>query len=304
MNTEGQDCSAGGELSIADRWITSRLGHTIGQARNQFSQYRFDLASQALYEFAWYEYCDWYLELCKPVLQSDTSTAAQKRGTRHTLLQVFEGYLRLLHPLMPFVTEEIWQSIAPLAGIKIDPARNTIMLQPYPKVSDFPIDSDADHAIAPIKAAILGPRQIRGQLDVPQSRKITLYFKSSNINDWPAIENNLPLVIGAANVSNVVHVQDESTLPPTALQVVDGRSLYAPLSELIDDVDAELVRIEKRKSKTAQELTKCENKLSNANFIANAPPAVVEQERERIANFKAELQQLTEQTQRVASLRK
>jgi len=257
-----------------------------------------------LYEFAWYEYCDWYLELCKPVLQSETSTAAQKRGTRHTLLQVFEGYLRLLHPLMPFVTEEIWQSIAPLAGVKIDPTRNTIMLQAYPHVSDFPIDAAADQAIAPIKAAILGPRQIRGQLDVPQSRKITLYFKSGNATDWQAIQDNMSLVIGAANVLNVIHIENEATLPPTALQVVDGRSLYAPLSELIDDVDAEIARIDKRKSKTAQELTKCENKLNNANFVANAPPAVVEQERERIANFKAELAQLTEQAQRVASLRK
>ncbi|HVY24740.1 MAG TPA: valine--tRNA ligase [Steroidobacteraceae bacterium] len=304
MNTDGQDCSAGGELSIADRWIKSRLGHTIEQVRNQFNHYRFDLASQALYEFAWYEYCDWYLELSKPVLQSESSSAAQKRGTRHTLLQVFEGYLRLLHPLMPFVTEEIWQSIAPLAGVKIDPSRNTIMLQAYPKISEFPVDADADQAIAPIKAAILGPRQIRGQLDVPQSRKITLYFKSGNAHDWPAIENNLALVMGTANVSAVIHVSDESSLPPAALQVVDGRSLYAPLSELIDDVDAELNRIEKRKARTTQELAKCENKLSNANFVANAPAAVVEQERERIVNFKAELQQLTEQAQRVALLRK
>ncbi len=303
MNTEGHDCNAG-ELSIADRWIKSRLGHTVEQVRNQLDQYRFDLASQALYEFAWYEYCDWYLELCKPILQSDSSSAAQKRGTRHTLLQVFEAYLRLLHPLMPFVTEEIWQSIASLSGAKINPERNTIMLQSYPKASDFPIDAAADQAIAPIKAAILGPRQIRGQLDVPQSRKITLYFKSSNASDWQAIQDNMALVIGAANVSDVVHVENDASLPPTALQVVDGRSLFAPLSELIDDVDAEIARIEKRKAKTVQELTKCESKLSNANFIANAPPAVVEQERERIAAFKAELQQLTEQAQRVAALRK
>jgi valyl-tRNA synthetase len=205
---------------------------------------------------------------------------------------------------MPFVTEEIWQSIAPLSGVKIDPARNTIMLQPYPKVSDFPIDTVADQAIAPIKAAVLGPRQIRGQLDVPQSRKVTLYFKSANASDWPALRDNMALVIGAANVLSVVHVEDEASLPPTALQVVDGRSLFAPLSELIDDVDAEIARIDKRKAKTAQELAKCESKLSNASFVANAPPAVVEQERERIANFKAELQQLTEQAQRVASLRK
>ncbi len=301
MNTEGQDCGSSGacEYSVADRWIRSRLGHTIEHTRKRFEEYRFDLASQALYEFAWYEYCDWYLELCKPVLQSDSASAEQKRGTRQTLLQVFEGYLRLLHPLMPFITEAIWQSIAPLA----DKHGDTIMLQSYPKTVDFPIDVAADNAIAPIKAAILGPRQIRGQLDVPQSRKITLYFKAANAGDWQAITDNLTLVQGAANVADIIEVKDEASLPPTALQVVDGRSLYAPLKELIDDIDAELARIEKRKTKTAQELSKCENKLSNANFVANAPPEVVEQERARIAAFKAELAQLEEQAKRVATLR-
>jgi valyl-tRNA synthetase len=301
MNAEGQDCGSGGdcEYSIADRWIRSRLGHTVEQTRKQFEAYRFDLASQALYEFAWYEYCDWYLELCKPVLQSDSATAEQKRGTRQTLVQVFEAYLRLLHPLMPFITEEIWQSVAPLAG----KSAATIMLQPYPKMADFPIDAAADAAIAPIKAAILGPRQIRGQLDVPQSRKITLYFKAAQSGDWQAIADNLTLVLGAANVSNIIEVKDETSLPPTALQVVDGRSLYAPLKELIDDIDAELKRIDKRKAKTAQELAKCENKLSNANFVANAPAEVVQQEHARIAAFKAELAQLEEQAKRVATLR-
>ncbi|MGE3532273.1 MAG: valine--tRNA ligase, partial [Steroidobacteraceae bacterium] len=310
MNVEGQDCGDAAEsptgdadgaceYSVADRWIRSRLGHTVEQVRKRFDEYRFDLASQALYEFAWYEYCDWYLELCKPVLQSDSATAEQKRGTRQTLVQVFEAYLRLLHPLMPFITEEIWQSIAPLAGRKAD----TIMLQAYPLTSDFPIDNAADNAIAPIKAAILGPRQIRGQLDVPQSRKITLYFKSAQTGDWQAIQDNLTLVQGAANVSNIIEVKDEADLPPTALQVVDGRSLYAPLKELIDDIDAELARIEKRKAKTMQELAKCENKLGNANFVANAPADVVAQERARIAAFKAELAQLEEQAKRVATLR-
>ncbi len=301
MNTENQDCGLEGkcEYSVTDRWIRSRLGHTIEQTRKQFEAYRFDLASQALYEFAWYEYCDWYLELCKPVLQSDTATVEQKRGTRQTLVQVFEAYLRLLHPLMPFITEEIWQAIAPLAGRKAE----TIMLQAYPKPAEFPIDIAADNAIAPIKAAILGPRQIRGQLDVPQSRKITLYFKSAAPTDWQVIQDNLTLVQGTANVSSIIEVKDEAGLPPTALQVVDGRSLYAPLKELIDDVDAELTRIEKRKARTQAELDKCEKKLSNANFVANAPAEVVEQERARIAAFKTELAQFEEQAKRVATLR-
>ena len=137
MNTEGQDCGQQGgevEYSPADRWIRSRLGTTIAEVRARFAEYRFDLAAQALYEFAWYEYCDWYLELSKPALQSDDASAAQKRGTRQTLVQVLEAYLRLLHPMMPFITEEIWQSVAPLAA-ETGP---TIMLQPYPAATEFP----------------------------------------------------------------------------------------------------------------------------------------------------------------------
>ncbi|MFL6576235.1 MAG: valine--tRNA ligase, partial [Povalibacter sp.] len=158
MNTEGHDAGFGEgecEFSVPDRWIRSRLGATVEEVRRQLSDYRFDLAAQTLYEFAWYEYCDWYLELCKPALQSDSSSTAQKRGARRTLLEVLEGCLRLLHPFMPFVTEEIWQAVAPLAQRKGE----TIMLQPYPKSSDFPIDTAAEEAIAPIKAVVLGVRQ-------------------------------------------------------------------------------------------------------------------------------------------------
>jgi valyl-tRNA synthetase len=304
MNTEGQDCGSGGvcEYSSADRWIRSRLGSTIEQAHTQFTQYRFDLAAQALYEFAWHEYCDWYLELCKPILQSDTSSAAQKRGTRQTLLQVFEGYLRLLHPLMPFVTEEIWQSIVPLTDRQIDPQRNTIMLQPYPVVTDFPISTAAETAIVPIKAAILGARQIRGERDVPQSKQVSAYFMPPPGHDYKLNASTLMLIASIANIGKL-EIMDADKVPPASMALVDGFTMYIPLAELIEDIDAELGRIAKRRAKTAQELAKCESKLSNANFIANAPAEVVEQERTRIANFKAELAQFEEQAKRVAGLR-
>lgn len=306
MNTEGQDngtaaaSSATVEYSIPDRWIRSRLGTTIEEVNRLLAEYRFDLAAQAMYEFAWYEYCDWYLELSKPALQSETSSAAQKRGARRTLLEVLEASLRLLHPLMPFITEEIWQAVAPLAGKQAP----TIMLQPYPARMEFPADAAAERAITPIKAAILGVRQIRGQLDVARSRQIPVFVKASSPEDWHLIDSSAELIRFLANVSDIKSIEDESALPPTAMQLIDGQAIHAPLASLIDDPDAELARLAKRKAKTLQEITRCEAKLSNQNFVANAPASVVEQERARIADFKHEIAQIEEQERRVAQLKK
>ncbi len=301
LNTAGQDCGESGECeySLPDRWIRSRLAFTVATVRTRFAEYRFDLAAQALYEFAWYEYCDWYLELSKPALQSDEFSPARKRGTRKTLVTVLEAYLRLLHPLMPFITEEIWQSAAPLAG-RTGP---TIMLEAYPALNDFPQDAAAEQAIAPLRAAILGPRQIRGQLDVPRSRALSIYAKVAP-EDRAAIEDNMALIRAVANVTRVTLVDDESAVPPASMALIEGRSIYIPLSELIDDVDAELTRMEKRKLKTQQELSKFRAKLANANFVANAPAEVVAQERQRVADFTRDLQQLDDQMKRVAALRK
>ncbi|HKQ82817.1 MAG TPA: valine--tRNA ligase [Steroidobacteraceae bacterium] len=303
MNTEGQDTGIEGECeyTVADRWIRSRLAATIDEVRARLHDYRFDLAAQALYEFAWYEYCDWYLELSKPVLQSDASSAALKRGTRQTLVHVLETYLRLLHPFMPFVSEEIWQSVAPLAGRSGE--TGTIMLQPYPNATEFARDPVAEQAIAPIKAAILGPRQLRGQLNVPQSRAITLYFKSNDAADERALEESRTVVTAVGNIKALHFITDDAHLPPAAITIIDGRSIYAPLSELIDDVEAEIARLNKLKSKVAQDLARAENKLSSEKFVQNAPAEVVEQERTRVASFRSEIEQLEQQARRVASLK-
>jgi valyl-tRNA synthetase len=309
MNLEGDSVSSSppslsslsspSSLSMPDRWIRSRLGATIETVRARIVEYRFDLAAQALYEFAWYEYCDWYLELSKPTLQSADASAEQKRGTRETLATVLEACLRLLHPLMPFITEEMWQAVAPHA----QRSGETIMLQPYPKPSDFPNDPDAERAITPIKAAILGARQIRGQLDVPRSRQMPLYIKTPSNAEWQAISANLDLVKVLANASEISRIEDERQLPPTAMQLVDGHVIHAPLASLIDDVDMELARLAKRKAKARQDLAKCEAKLSNQNFVANAPPEIVEQERARIADFKQQIGEIEEQERRVAALK-
>jgi valyl-tRNA synthetase len=300
MNLESPPTEASAaDYSVADRWIRSRLGATIEEVHKRLAEYRFDLAAQALYEFAWYEYCDWYLELSKPTLQSQKTSDAQKNATRRTLVEVLEAYLRLLHPFMPFITEEIWQSAAPLAG------RNgpTIMLQPYPQAAEFPRDEESERAIAPIKAVILGARQIRGQLDVARSRQMPLFIQAASASDWGLIQDNVELIRFLANVTEVQPVTDEGSLPPTAMQLIDGHAIHAPLASLIDDPDAELARLSKRRGKVQQDLAKCEAKLSNQNFVANAPAAVVEQERERIAEFKREIAQIEEQEKRVRSLK-
>jgi valyl-tRNA synthetase len=303
MNLEGHATSpeapAPASLSVADRWIRSRLGATIETVRARIAEYRFDLAAQALYEFAWYEYCDWYLELSKPTLQSDTATPEQKQATRDTLATVLEGYLRLLHPLMPFITEEIWQTIAPYARR----TGETLMLQPYPRSEEFAHDADAERAIAPVKAVILGARQIRGQLDVPRSRQMPLYVKTPSAAEWHEIAANLELIKSLSNATELTLVEDEGQLPPTAMQLVEGHVVHAPLASLIDDVDVELARLAKRKIKTQQDLKKCEAKLANQNFVANAPAEIVEQERARIADFQRQIAEIEEQEKRVTALK-
>jgi valyl-tRNA synthetase len=286
------------EYSVADRWIRSRLGATIEEVRTQLAGYRFDLAAQALYEFAWYEYCDWYLELSKPTLQSEQSSDAQKRGTRETLVTVLEAYLRLLHPLMPFITEEIWQSVAPLAGNKGE----TIMLQSYPSADQFPRDASAETAIAPIKAVILGARQIRGQLDIPQHREISVAFQTSETTDETALSANLGVVRAVGKISDLKVVASDATLPPSATAIIDRRTISSPLAGLISDPQAELARLRKRKAKAMQDLAREEGKLKNEKFVASAPAEIVAEVHERIDKFKREIAQLEEQERLIGDL--
>jgi valyl-tRNA synthetase len=286
------------EYSAADRWIRSRLGATIEETRARLGEYRFDLAAQALYEFAWYEYCDWYLELSKPTLQSEQSSDAQKRGTRETLVSVLEAYLRLLHPLMPFITEEIWQAVAPLAGSKGE----TIMLQSYPSADQFPRDVTAETAIAPIKAVILGARQIRGQLDIPQHREISVAFQTPETTDEAALSANIGVVRGVGKIGDLKFVASDAMLPPSATAIIDRRTISSPLAGLITDPQAELARLRKRKAKAMQDLAREEGKLKNEKFVASAPAEIVAEVHERIANFKREIAQLDDQERGIGGL--
>ncbi|HEX7375348.1 MAG TPA: valine--tRNA ligase [Steroidobacteraceae bacterium] len=300
MNTEehAADLRSGPcEFTVADRWIRGRLGHAVGAVRASLAAYRFDLAAQAMYEFVWYEFCDWYLELAKPALQGETD-AAVKRGTRRTLLEVLEGTLRMLHPLMPFITEEIWQKVAPLAGVD----GPTIMRQPYPQPADFPTDAQAERAVAALQAVVLGIRQIRGELDVPHSRATPVYVRSERAGDAEAIASLAGTIAKVGNLESVEVVASETDLPPCAIAMIDGRTVLAPFARLIDDVSAEMARLDKRAAKIRVDRDKCAAKLANASFVANAPPEVVEQERARVADFEGQLAQLAEQLRRLAAI--
>jgi valyl-tRNA synthetase len=286
------------ELTQADRWIRGRLGAAVLSVRQNLASYRFDLAAQAIYEFVWYEYCDWYLELSKAVLQAPDATASAKRGTRRTLVEVLEATLRMLHPLMPFITEEVWQRVGPLAG-RTGP---TIMLEPYPHETGFVADPVAERQIAALQAVVLGIRQIRGELDVPHSRVTPVYVRSEREGDAEALGALSATIARLGNLESVTLVSSEAELPPCAIAIVDGRAVLAPFARLVDDVSAEIARLEKRRARTALDREKSVAKLGNASFVGNAPPEVVSRERERVSDLERQLDQLGEQMRRLEAV--
>jgi valyl-tRNA synthetase len=264
--------------SIGDRWIRSRLGAAITTVDTAFRDYRFDFAATAVYEFAWYELCDWYLEIAKPVLQSQDAAAAA--ATRQTLAQVLETLLRLLHPLMPFITEEIWQRIAPLAGV----VGRSIVVAPWPTPEDFPADAAAEAEVSWVMQAVLGIRQIRGEMDIAPSRRVPLLLQHASERDLALAQQHRALLSHLAGLQSVRALGAGEAPPPAAAAVVGELSLLVPMQGLIEPT-SELQRLERRVQKIEQELNRARGKLANDSFVHNAPPEVVVQERQRLADF-------------------
>jgi len=204
----------------------------------------------------------------------------------------------MLHPLMPFITEEIWQRVGPLAGH----GGPTLMLEPYPRAAEFPADPEAERKVAALKAVVLAIRQIRGELDVPHSRATPVFVRSDRDGDAEAIAALAGTIARVGNLESVTVVASEAELPPCAIAIVDGRTVLAPFARLVDDVGAEIARLEKRRARAGQERDRCAAKLGNASFVANAPAEVVAQERERLGDFERQVQQLGEQLRRLAAL--
>ena len=296
MNTE--DISDGDvELTAADRWIRSRLNHTVTAVHSHFGTYRLDLAAQAIYEFTWHEFCDWYLELSKPVLQSDDVSNELKRGTQHTLIEVLESLLRLLHPLMPFITEEIWQQVAPRAGIDAE----TIMLRPYPETDADSDAGDAEADIEWVRDFILGIRQIRGEMDISPGKQLPVVLQHASDADKARAETYAYLLHRVGRVESVMPLDDSEQPPASATALLGDMRLLVPMKGLID-VDAERARLEKQKDKVMTDLARTQGKLGNEKFVNNAPADVVTQERVRAAEFEKTIVQLNEQLGKLAEL--
>ncbi|THF61521.1 valine--tRNA ligase [Pseudothauera nasutitermitis] len=300
MNTEGQDCGlgedaaalceAGGylEFSFADRWIVSRLQRAEAEAAEHFANYRFDLISRTLYEFVWDEYCDWYLELAK--VQFQHGTPAEQRATRRTLLRVLETVLRLAHPLIPFITEELWQTVAPLAGRK---DAESLMLARYPQADPARIDEAAEARVAELKGLVYACRNLRGEMGISPAQRLPLVAAG----DAEVLKVYAPYLAGLAKLAEVEVVAEIGTdaLAPVA---VAGETRLMLKVEI--DVAAERERLGKEIARLQAEAAKAEGKLGNASFVDRAPAAVVQQERDRLAGFQATLDKLRPQLDKLA----
>ncbi len=284
-------------LSAADRWIRTRFDQTVASVHEHFAAYRLDLVSQALYEFTWHEFCDWYLELSKPVLQSEETSDAQKRGTRRTLIDTLEALLRLMHPLMPFITEEIWQQVAPRAGIDAP----TIMRQAFPDADAGVHDPAAVADIDWVREFILGVRQIRGEMDISPGKMLPVVLQHAAAEDQRRASEHAALLARVGRVESIGILGDGEQPPASATALLGDMKLLVPMKGLID-IGAERARLDKQRGKVEADLAKTQAKLGNEKFVNNAPAAVVTQERGRSAGFEKQLAQLAEQLEKLNKL--
>ena len=322
LNTEGEDCGLGDgevELGLPERWIVSLLQRTESQARAAMDQYRLDLAAQAIYDFTWNEYCDWYLELSKTVITSQGASQgatgtfttfgsnggssgvipdpARLRGTRRTLIRVFETVLRLIHPLMPFVTEEIWQRIAPLAG-RTGPS---IMLEPYPVPRPERDDSEAVEHMTWLKDLILAIRRIRGELDLPPGRRIPVVLIGPSDTERERLRGGAAYVRALARVATIDVLEPGAPAPKAATALLGGLEILVPLEGIIDK-DAEMERLGRQLAKLGKNLSRSRAKLANPSFRERAPGAVVEKERRQAEEMESSIGKLETQLEMLRTL--
>ena len=304
LNTEGQDCGHNNDnfsLSLADRWIISRLQQAETEIIEAIDNYRFDLASQALYDFVWNEYCDWYLELSKPVLWDQNPDLKLQVGTRRTLVRVLETILRLAHPIMPFITEEIWQNIAPLTGIKPDKKGHTIMHQPYPIADDSKIDKAATEDIEWVKSVIVGVRNIRGEMNISPATDLNLYLTRGNKIDQQRLEENRQYLCKLANLESITWLDNPEQAPLSATALAGDLEILVPMAGLID-LGAELSRLDREIEKLTKEVEKLTVKLGNDKFVANAPAEVVAKEQQKLSDLKGSVAKLTSKCDAIAAM--
>ncbi|MBD9423730.1 valine--tRNA ligase [Pseudomonas sp. PDM15] len=299
-NTDGQDTGINGEavdLSPVDRWIISALQRCEQDVTRHLDAFRFDMAAQALYEFIWDEYCAWYLELVKPVLWDENAPVERQRGTRRTLVRVLEVILRLAHPFMPFITEEIWQRIKGQAGI----TGETIMLQAWPVANESRIDAAAEGDIEWVKQLMLGVRQIRGEMKISMAKRIDIIVANAGTEDLRRLADFEPLLNKLAKLESVRVLAAGEEAPMSATTLVGEMQVLVPMAGLIDK-DAELARLDKEIQRLQGEVQRVGGKLSNEGFVAKAPAEVLDKERAKLAEAEQALAKLVEQREKIANL--
>ncbi|MCB1859817.1 MAG: class I tRNA ligase family protein, partial [Gammaproteobacteria bacterium] len=304
MNTDGEDCGSaltardpGVVRSVADRWIISRMQSTISDTTEAIENYRFDQAAKAIYEFTWNEYCDWYLELCKPVLNGDTASPQARRGARQTLVRVLETLLRLIHPIMPFISEEVWQQVAPLAGIN----GATIMTQPYPRVDANWIDQAAVDEMEWVMNFTLGVRRIKGEMNIPPGKPLPVLLQHASERDLRLLGENRHYLDALARLASVEVLAGDQPAPDAATALVGEMKVLIPMAGLIDK-EAELSRLRKETEKISGEVERLEKKLANPHFVEKAPEKVVRKEQEKLTAQRSARLKLEEQIEKITKL--
>ncbi|AEA99340.1 valine--tRNA ligase [Alteromonas mediterranea] len=303
MNTEEHDTGRdGGEmvLSMADRWIWAKFQQTLVEFEKALEDYRFDIAAQTVYEFTWNQFCDWYLELTKPVLSNDASTDAEKRGTRHTLINVLESLLRLLHPLMPFITDTIWQRVVPQSALKVEEGAS-IMVQAFPEVDAAKQDDKVLADIEWVKKFIVGIRNIRGEMDISPNKPLNALLKNVSDEDARRLDAAKAFLDKLSKLETVTILKDGEEAPASATALVGEMEILIPMAGLIDK-DAELARITKAMEKIEKDVSRTRGKLGNEKFVSNAPEAVIEKERGKLEEGEKALAKLKEQFDTIKAL--
>ncbi|MGI9299202.1 MAG: valine--tRNA ligase [Luminiphilus sp.] len=298
MNTESFSHDADFTRSLADRWILSRLQDTVGETTKSIELYRFDHAAQTVYDFVWNEYCDWYLELSKPVLWDDNGAHETQQGTLRTLLVVLETILRLMHPLTPFITEEIWQNVAP----RLDRHGDTIMLAPWPIVDKALVDQDAESDIEWLKAVIVAMRTIRSESNIPPGESLDMLVGNTTPSDIDRLSRHKQSLEKLAKINTITVLSARDEQPPALSALAGTLEIMVPLAGVID-IDKEMGRLDKELERLATEKARLAGKLSNENFVARAPADVVAKERAKLADLETAASSVEAQKTKIQELR-